>query len=206
MVVEPLQGGVAEHHIPRAVRFPRRQVAEDEGRARHLAASLGEHRFGTVDTHHARPLGQRSVRRAVLLPGPHPRSYTNSGSDWRHPIEQVDGGSGAGTAEAEIAGRVPRHRRRLFGGSRTHRTRDWSLTSAPRVCSWGRSGVRRHRLGAHAGGAAGAPLTGDRSGSDERTGMNLYVGGIPFSFNDGDLERLFSAHGDGDFGAGDPRP
>ena len=25
--------------------------------------------------------------------------------------------------------------------------------------------------------------------------MNLYVGGIPFSFNDGDLERLFSTHG-----------
>ena len=25
--------------------------------------------------------------------------------------------------------------------------------------------------------------------------MNLYVGGIPFSFNDGDLEQLFSAHG-----------
>jgi RNA recognition motif-containing protein len=25
--------------------------------------------------------------------------------------------------------------------------------------------------------------------------MNLYVGGIPFAFNDDDLERLFSAHG-----------
>ncbi len=54
MVVEPLEGGVAEHHVPRPVRFPGRQIAEDKRRARHAAPCLAEHRFGAVDPHHAR--------------------------------------------------------------------------------------------------------------------------------------------------------